>query len=61
MMHMRSQVLRMCSSSNNVQELRMRTTWLCMRIINLDELFWKFGTKLAKKLNLYLLIPITKT
>ena len=29
--------------------MRMRTTWLRMRIINLEELFWKFGAKLAKK------------
>ena len=57
MMRMRSQIMRM----RIMLKLRMRIIWLRMRIINLEELFWKLGAKLAKKMNLYPLVPITKT
>ena len=54
-MRMRSQVVHMRSSSSKVMrmrsvqgitlllELRMRTTWLRIHIIDLEELFWEFA------------------
>ena len=72
-MRMRSQVVRMRSSSNKVMpcilrmcialflELRMRTTLLRMRNFNLEKLLWKFGAKLDKKTGFIPLVPITKT
>ena len=54
-MRMGTQVVRMRSSSNKVMrmrsvqgialllELRMRTSWLRMRIIDIQELFWEFA------------------
>ena len=53
-MRMRSQVMRIFSSGNNVMHMRillgllMHSTWLRMRDISLEELFWKFGAKFAK-------------
>ena len=59
-MRMRGYAMRMRSSSNKILrmrsvqgmtlllELRMRTTWLRMCIIDLEELFWEFAQNWPK-------------